>query len=189
MTLQTTSFGPTKTSPSAQAFVTDPLGQGVNGPAYSMGPGYPVVGPVCGNVSLPVIGPPCTTLTNIEASTNVTATLTAVYSNSEAGNCPQIGPGPFVNGLSYRGSFPWGGSWQGASFIGTIAGGGPNANTPTAPSPATSSNETEGETGTEQFLASKMVVDGPQQGAAALNAPNPFAGVLPANSVAAYRWE
>jgi hypothetical protein len=61
-------------------------------------------------------------------------------------------------------------------------------NPPQSPSGAITTNTGRSETATETFL-SQFGESEVQQGTAAINAANPFAGVLPQYAVQQYRWE
>jgi hypothetical protein len=180
-----TVFGPTATSPSAQAFVSDP----------SMGPGYATAGlNIIGNpnsTSIKYVNPG--TLPNPEAMTNVAAVVATFISNSNAGNCPNLAPEPQAG---WTQTVPNGASWvlvNGSYELQqTPSASGPNGVTPEAPSPAPSSNQTLGETGTEQYLTLKLGVDGAQQGSNAISnvtsITSSFAGI-PAAQIAVFRFQ
>ena len=173
--------GPTSTSPSAQAFTTDP----------SDGPGYFVPG--APQQSIATLGPPVTTLPNPEAMqyTNATSgTIASVYANEQAGSCPL--PGPSAQGSNIGAEYISPVSspiWSGASLKWSLTiTNGLNWGGTSAPSPATNSNNTLGETGTEQRLIA-LGVDGAQQGKNAISGVVSFnAGINPAN-VQTFKWQ
>ena len=78
--LQNVTNGPNRTSPSSQAFTSDP----------TMGP-YPTATVPTVPASIATLGPPVSTLPNSEVMqyTNATTgTIATVYANEQAGNCP-----------------------------------------------------------------------------------------------------
>lgn len=148
----------TNSSRSAQAATSDP----------SMGSGY-FPAPI-GNQNLVLIGPPNPGgLPNPEAMSNVAATCLAVYNDASYRNTTPI---------------PTGASWASdvMSQQFTILP------TSTTPSPSANSNQSLGQSGTQQALAA-LDVEGTQQGRTALNAPNSFSGCLPASATQSYKWQ
>jgi hypothetical protein len=174
--------GPTATSPSTSAFVSDP----------TMGPGVPCLNintkgiasagsPVC-NLPAPE------TAGNFPGTPSLATVITDVFEQSLAGNCPAPGAGS-SSSLSPGGVSSQLGEWQ---IVGGNAVWVYTATSGPGPAPAggnTNWNEVNGQTSTQGFLSMQQSSKGVTQGTPALNAPQTFAGVLPANSVSSYRWE
>lgn len=131
-------------------------------------------------------GPPVAVgVPNLYDSTNVSATVAALYKASQAGG---LGPPPQAGGPIRGGDITSSSAltWSGASLVAT---GASNPETFPGTSTATESwNYENSETSTQSMLSSVLKVDSGPSGQPAANAPQTYTGTAWA-ATTSYKWE
>jgi hypothetical protein len=135
--------------------------------------------PTAGPASIALLGPPVANVPNIEDSTNVTATATALFQSGGRPTAVEAGE-PVL--------------WVGAALVQTMIGITPQSplGVPGYPYAVSNFNETNGITSTEQFLQNVLEVDRAPQGSNVISnvtsITSSFGGV-PASQIAVFRFQ